>query len=99
MVLALAAGHAFAAAPGGLEQGAHQEDHRVLSRRVADGVDDEGAPTTAAPRALKKGESCGSCHEEEVVEMGKKMVTGQRIEPTPPKGKAAVDSGHGAGCA
>ena len=40
-------------------------------------------------RALKKGETCASCHDEEAADMGKKMVSGQKLEPTPPKGKAA----------
>ncbi len=40
-------------------------------------------------RALKKGESCASCHHDEAADMGKKMVSGQKLEPTPPKGKAA----------
>jgi hypothetical protein len=39
-------------------------------------------------RALKKGESCASCHDQEAADMGKKMASGQKIEPTPPKGKA-----------
>ncbi len=39
-------------------------------------------------RGLKKGESCASCHDEEAADMGKKMVTGQKIEPNPIKGKA-----------
>ena len=41
-------------------------------------------------RALKKGETCASCHNDEAADMGKKMVSGQKIEPTPPKGKAAA---------
>jgi len=41
-------------------------------------------------RGLKKGETCASCHDEETGEMGKKMVTGQKIEPKPIKGKAAA---------
>lgn len=40
-------------------------------------------------RALKKGETCASCHNEEAADMGKKMVSGQKLEPSPPKGKAA----------
>jgi hypothetical protein len=40
-------------------------------------------------RGIKKGESCASCHDGEVDDMGKKMVTGQKIEPNPQKGKAA----------
>jgi Ethylbenzene dehydrogenase len=39
-------------------------------------------------RAMRKGETCASCHDQEAAEMGKKMATGQKIEPTPPKGKA-----------
>lgn len=39
-------------------------------------------------RGLKKGESCASCHDEEAADMGKKMVTGQKIEPKVIKGKA-----------
>jgi len=39
-------------------------------------------------RALKKGESCASCHHEEAADMGKKMASGQKIEPKPIKGKA-----------
>ena len=39
-------------------------------------------------RGLRKGESCTSCHEEETADMGVKMVTGQKIEPKPIKGKA-----------
>jgi hypothetical protein len=39
-------------------------------------------------RALKKGETCASCHHLEAAEMGKKMATGEKIEPKPIKGKA-----------
>ena len=39
-------------------------------------------------RALKKGETCASCHHEEAADMGKKMASGQKIEPHPIKGKA-----------
>jgi len=39
-------------------------------------------------RALKKGESCASCHHEEAADMGKKLVSGQKNEPKPIKGKA-----------
>ena len=39
-------------------------------------------------RALKKGESCASCHHDEAADMGKKMATGQKLEPKPIKGKA-----------
>jgi hypothetical protein len=39
-------------------------------------------------RAVKKGESCASCHHDEAADMGKKMASGQKIEPKPIKGKA-----------
>ncbi len=40
-------------------------------------------------RALRKGESCASCHHDETADMGKKMASGQKLEPKPIKGKAA----------
>ncbi len=39
-------------------------------------------------RALKKGETCASCHHDETADMGKKMALGEKLEPTPIKGKA-----------
>jgi len=39
-------------------------------------------------RGIRKGETCASCHDGETADMGKKMVTGQKIEPNPQKGKA-----------
>ena len=39
-------------------------------------------------KGLKKGETCAGCHDEETADMGVKMVTGQKIEPKPIKGKA-----------
>ena len=39
-------------------------------------------------RAIRKGETCASCHNDEAADMGKKMVSGQKNEPNPPKGKA-----------
>jgi hypothetical protein len=41
-------------------------------------------------KGMKKGETCTACHEEELAEFGKKMVSGAKIEPTPPKGKPAA---------
>ena len=35
----------------------------------------------------KKGDKCSDCHAEEAADMGKKMVTGQKIEPTVIPGK------------
>lgn len=42
-------------------------------------------------RAVRRGETCASCHDEETADMGKKMVSGQKLEPDPAsvKGKAA----------
>jgi hypothetical protein len=39
-------------------------------------------------RGLKKGESCASCHDEEAADVGKKIVSGEKLEPKPLKGKA-----------
>jgi len=39
-------------------------------------------------RGLKKGEACTGCHEEETADMGKKIASGAKIEPSPIKGKA-----------
>ncbi len=39
-------------------------------------------------RALRKGETCASCHHDEAADMGKKMASGQKLEPQPIKGKA-----------
>jgi hypothetical protein len=39
-------------------------------------------------RGLKKGESCAACHDEETADMGQKIVTGEKLEPNPIKGKA-----------
>lgn len=49
---------------------------------VTKGVEHGGA------RALKKGETCAGCHDEEAADMGKKIVSGEKIEPHPIKGKA-----------
>jgi hypothetical protein len=39
-------------------------------------------------RALRKGETCASCHHDEAADMGKKIASGQKVEPQPIKGKA-----------
>lgn len=49
---------------------------------VTKGIEHGGA------KALKKGETCAGCHDQETADMGAKMVSGQKIEPTPIKGKA-----------
>jgi len=41
-------------------------------------------------RGMRKGESCTGCHEEEIADMGRKMATGQKLEPAPVKGRAPV---------
>jgi hypothetical protein len=38
-------------------------------------------------RALKKGETCASCHNEETADMGKKIASGIKLEPNPVKGR------------
>jgi len=40
-------------------------------------------------RGMKKGETCMDCHSEEAAAMGSKIVSGQKIEPSPIPGKAA----------
>ena len=49
---------------------------------ITKGGDHSGA------RGLKKGESCTSCHEEELADVGKKIASGEKLEPKPIKGKA-----------
>jgi len=43
-------------------------------------------------RVLRKGETCAPCHSEEIADMGEKMVSGKKIEPSPIPGKAAFIS-------
>ena len=50
-------------------------------------------------RAMRKGETCASCHSDEVAEIGKKIAAGQKLEPAPVKGKpgsipVAVQAAH-----
>lgn len=42
----------------------------------------------AGARGLRKGETCTSCHSEDLDETGKEIASGQEHEPTPIKGKA-----------
>jgi hypothetical protein len=51
---------------------------------ITKGIDHSGF------KGMKKGETCTACHEEELAEFGKKMVSGAKIEPNPPKGKPAA---------
>ena len=41
-------------------------------------------------RLVRKGESCASCHNDEAADMGKKMASGQKLEPAVIKGKAGA---------
>ncbi len=38
-------------------------------------------------RPFRAGDRCITCHDKETADMGKKMVTGEKAEPTPPQGK------------
>lgn len=49
---------------------------------IMKGTDHSGA------RAIKGGETCAGCHDKEAADIGKKIVTGQKLESAPPKGKA-----------
>ena len=49
---------------------------------VRKGVDHSGA------RGMKQGETCVNCHEKEAADVGKRIVTGEKLEPKPIKGKA-----------
>ncbi|MCU7905384.1 MAG: NapC/NirT family cytochrome c [Candidatus Thiodiazotropha sp. (ex Epidulcina cf. delphinae)] len=40
-------------------------------------------------RPFRAGDRCTICHDNETADMGQKMVTGQKAEPTPPEGKRA----------
>ncbi|MBV2194868.1 MAG: hypothetical protein KUL81_16175 [Azonexus sp.] len=86
LLLALGAGHALAAAP---------DWSKVPSKKVVllyPGVSPIEWITTGTKhggaRALKKGDRCLDCHEDETPDMGKKIISGQKNEPTPIKGKA-----------
>lgn len=86
LVLALGAGTAAAAPDWGKVQGKKiTVFYPGVSpiEWIANGTEHSGA------KGLRKGESCTGCHEEEVADMGKKMASGQKLEPKPIKGKAA----------
>ncbi|MCX8086603.1 MAG: ethylbenzene dehydrogenase-related protein [Rhodocyclaceae bacterium] len=53
---------------------------------IMNGVEHSGA------KGLRKGETCTSCHQEEAdnLVIGQKMVSGEKIEPKPIKGKVAA---------
>lgn len=89
LALAVLAGGAFAAAPAGPDWS------KVTGKTITvfypgtsaiewitKGTEHGGA------KALKKGETCAGCHDEETADMGAKIVSGQKNEPAPIKGKA-----------
>jgi len=86
-MLALGAGSALAAAPDWGKVAAKQfhvfYPGASPSEWIMNGIEHSGA------KGLKKGEACTACHEEESPTFGKKMVSGEKIEPQPIKGKAA----------
>jgi hypothetical protein len=43
-----------------------------------------------AGKKVAEGDSCVSCHEDEEADLGKLMVSGERLEPTPVKGKQGL---------
>lgn len=49
---------------------------------IRKGVDHSGA------RGMKQGETCVACHEKEAADVGKRIVSGEKLEPAPIKGKA-----------
>jgi hypothetical protein len=50
---------------------------------IVNGTEHSGA------KGLREGDSCVACHEKELADMGKRMATGQKLEPHVIKGKAA----------
>jgi hypothetical protein len=88
-VLAFAAGGALAAAPADWSKVEAKEITIFYPgvspmEWVTKGTEHGGA------RGMKKGESCADCHSSETADMGKKIVSGQKIEPKPIPGKAAA---------
>lgn len=47
-------------------------------------------PSHGGARVLRRGETCMGCHSEEIPDMGQLIVSGNKIEPSPVAGKAAV---------
>jgi hypothetical protein len=86
-VLAFAAGGALAAAPADWSKVEAKEITIFYPgvspmEWITKGTEHGGA------RGLKKGETCADCHSSETADMGKKMASGQKIEPKPIPGKA-----------
>jgi hypothetical protein len=88
-IFALAAGSAMASAPADWSKVEAKEITLFYPgvspmEWIIKGTEHGGA------RGMKKGESCADCHSSETADMGKKMVSGQKIEPKPIAGKAAA---------
>ena len=86
MALTLAVGAAFAAAPNWDKVPAKKitlfYPGTAAMEWITKGTEHGGA------KAVKKGERCIDCHEEEAADIGNKIVSGQKLEPAPIKGKA-----------
>lgn len=87
LAMALGAGSALAAAPDWGKVPAKQMHVFYPGTSsvewILTGTEHGGA------RGMRKGEACTACHEEEAPTFGNKMVSGEKIEPKPIKGKAA----------
>lgn len=87
LVMAFAAGGALAAAPdwGKVPTKTLHVFYPGVSpvEWIMNGVEHSGA------KGLRKGEACTGCHSEELPTFGQKMVSGEKIEPKPIKGKSA----------
>ena len=51
---------------------------------VTKGTDHGGA------KALKKGESCAGCHDEEAADIGRKITSGEKLEPIQSRARQAA---------
>ena len=86
-ILAFGAGSSLAAAPADWSKVA-AKDITLFYRGVPPREWIQKGTEHGGARARKKGETCAGCHDEEAADMGKKMVSGQKIEPSPIAGKA-----------
>lgn len=86
LVMAFAAGGALAAAPdwGKVPAKTLHVFYPGASHVewIMNGIEHSGA------KGLRKGEACTGCHEEEIPTFGQKMVSGEKVEPKPIKGKS-----------
>ena len=88
LLLAIGTGHVMAAAPADWSKVPEKKITVFYPGAspiewITKGTEHGGA------KGLKKGESCTACHSDEVADMGKKIVTGQKNEPKVIKGKVA----------